>query len=112
MATVRIFAMILLVVALVGYVGWMLRVEKKKDKAENKLTEEYSEALSNGRGSLAVQVGLVLGGVALLVGGAELLVRGAPSSGRRERMRAAEFHGRNLGYDPTSATRSYIWRAV
>jgi hypothetical protein len=35
-----------------------------------------------------------------------------PSTARRERMRAAEFHGRNLGYDPTSATRSNIWRAV
>ncbi len=67
----------LLVVALVVYVGWMLRAEKTKEKGSDKLTEEYSEALGSGRGSLAAQVGLVLGGVALLVGGAELLVRGA-----------------------------------
>ena len=68
---------VLLVVALLGYVGWMLRVEKTKEKAESALAEEYSEVLDEGRGSPVAQVGLVLGGVALLVGGAELLVRGA-----------------------------------
>lgn len=68
-----------LLAALVGYVGWMLRSELRKGEAV--LAQEYGEVLEvRGRGSarsVLTQLGLVLGGVALLVVGAEALVRGA-----------------------------------
>ncbi len=65
----------LLVAALAGYVGWMLRAEMQKGSGE--LAEEYAERLPDRQSGLMAQAGLVLGGVTLLVGGAELLVRGA-----------------------------------
>lgn len=65
----------ILIVALVVYLGWMLRSERGKGDAE--LEKEYGETLDKGSLSVAHQVGLVLMGVALLVGGANLLVDGA-----------------------------------
>ncbi|HNH46862.1 MAG TPA: calcium/sodium antiporter [Myxococcota bacterium] len=64
-----------LLVALVVYLGWMLRSERGKGDAE--LEKEYGATFGKGGVAPVRQVALVLVGVALLVGGAELLVEGA-----------------------------------
>ena len=64
-----------LLVALVVYLGWMLRSERGKGDAE--LEKEYGATFGEGGVAPVRQVALVLVGVALLVGGAELLVEGA-----------------------------------
>lgn len=63
------------VAALVGYLGWMLRVESKK--ANEDVQQEFAEAVAPDEHGALWHLGVVAVGVALLVGGAQALVHGA-----------------------------------